>query len=113
MKFSHKKKKTKLKLHTTEAIMKENWITNMEIKLRGAKVKIKGLQKKAKRSKKENKEEYRKIINDLQVKHALIKKRMNDFVQSKGEIQDDIQHGIEKTFNDLDTELTIASKILR
>jgi len=93
--------------------MKRNWILNMEIKLRGADIKINNLKKKAAKANEEKYKDYRKLIRDLQMKSDSIQNRMSEFIQSNGQVQDEMQQSIEKIFSDLENELKAASKIIK
>ena len=95
------------------SLMKKNWITNMEVKLRGIEIKINIIKNKADKANKEKYEDYRKLIRDLQMKSDLIENRMSEFIQSNGQIQDEMRQSLEKIFIDLESELEVASKIIK
>lgn len=106
-------KKNKLKTDGKGVDMKKNWITNMKVKLRGAQVKIDQLKKKTGMAKEEVRVEYRETIRDLQVKLDMLHKKMNELMQSEGEIWDDIQKGVKESYEDLEKGLKRASKRIK
>lgn len=108
-----RKRKNKLKTDVKGIYLKKNWITNMEVKLRGIQVKIDQLKEKADKARAEVRVDYLETIRDLQVKLDTLHKKMNELVQSEGEIWDDIQKGVKESFKDLKIELKSASRKIK